>query len=63
MIRDDAGSVVCADAAQCEHLLDAMHAEALGCLEGIRAAVARGISKVVIETDSTLLKLAVDSNN
>jgi hypothetical protein len=62
VVRDEDGAVVCAGAGQCEYLLDALHAEALGCLQGIRAAAERGIGRVLIETESALLKIAVESN-
>ena len=55
MIRDCDGQVIKAGAGQCSHLLDALHAELLACLAGVRAAGELGISKVIIETDSMLV--------
>lgn len=49
VIRDDACTVVSAGAGRCEYLLDALHAELLACLEGVRAAGEKDISKVVIQ--------------
>ncbi|RCV17582.1 hypothetical protein SETIT_3G231600v2 [Setaria italica] len=63
VIRDDACTVVSAGAGRCEYLLDALHAELLACLEGQSGdSGEKGISKVVIETNSILVKLAVVSN-
>jgi len=61
-IRDCDGQVIKAGAGQCSHLLDALHAELLACLAGVRAAGELGISKVIIETDSMLARLALESN-
>ena len=52
VIRDCDGQVIKAWAGKCSHLLDALHAELLACLAGVRAAGELGISKVIIETDS-----------
>jgi hypothetical protein len=38
VIRDAAGQVIKAGAGSCPHLLDALHAEMLVCLEGVRTA-------------------------
>jgi hypothetical protein len=63
VIRDEEGSVIWAGAGRSDYLLDALHAEALGCLQGIRAAGEKGISRAVIETDSAILKSTVESNS
>ena len=49
VIRDCDGQVIKAGAGKCSHLLDALHAELLACLAGVRAAGELGISKVIIE--------------
>lgn len=54
---------MCAGAGRSDYLLDALHAEALGFLQGIRAAEERGIGMVIFETNSSLLKIAVESNS
>ena len=46
VIRDCDGQVIKAWAGKCSHLLDALHAELLACLAGVRAAGELGISKV-----------------
>jgi hypothetical protein len=43
--------------------MDAFHSEVLGCKAGVRAAKELGMSKLVIETDSMLLKMALESNS
>ena len=45
------------------HLLDALDAELLACLAGVRAAGVLGRSKVVIETDSMLARMALETNS
>lgn len=52
-----------AGAGRCAHLLDAFHSEVMACKASIEAAEELGIAKIVIETDSMLLKLALDSNS
>jgi hypothetical protein len=63
VIRDHDGTVIKAGAGRCSYLLDAFHSEVVGCKAGIRAAEELGMSKVVIETDSLLLKMALESNS
>ena len=48
VIRDRDGQVVQAGAGQCTHLLDALHAELLACLAGVRVAGELGMSIVII---------------
>ena len=40
-----------------------LHGELMACHEGLRAAGEKGIIKVVIETDSVLVKLSLESNS
>jgi hypothetical protein len=60
--RNDQGDVVKAGAGRKEFLMDALHSEMVACLMGVQTAVEMGITKVQIEIDSMLLKLALDSN-
>jgi ribonuclease HI len=43
-------------------LLDAFHAELLGCLAGLKAAVQLGLHKIVMEVDASLIKVAVEGD-
>ena len=43
--------------------LDALHVEALDCLAGVQAAADRGMTQVIVETDSKMLKRALESND
>ena len=61
IIRDDHNMMVLAGAGKANFLLDAFHAELLGCLDGVKAAVQLGISKIVLETNASLVKSAVES--
>lgn len=60
MIRDSSGEVIHAGAGRVSYLMDAFHAEALACLAGIKAASDRGMTKVEAETDSLMLKMAIE---
>lgn len=55
------GLVGRAGAGRCQYLLDAFHAEALACLMGVRATEKLGMAHVLVETDSMLLKTALES--
>ena len=55
--------VVHAAAGVVPNALDAFHVEVLGCLAGVRAAAERGMSMVIAETDSMLLKLAIGGSD
>jgi hypothetical protein len=63
VIRDHVGEVIKAGVGKCAHLLDAFHSEVLACKAGVQAAEEMGMPRVVVETDSLLLKLALDSNS
>jgi hypothetical protein len=45
-----------------EYVRDALYTEAHASLQGIRAAAMKGMSKVILETDSPILKEALDSD-
>ncbi|OEL36182.1 hypothetical protein BAE44_0002799, partial [Dichanthelium oligosanthes] len=44
-------------------LMDGFHAEMVACLHGIMEAVDQGMSRVILETDSMMAKLALESNS
>lgn len=52
-----------AGAGKHDHLLSAFHAELLGCAAGRKMAAELGIALVVLETDPTLVKVAVDGDD
>jgi hypothetical protein len=62
VIRNHDGEVIKAGAGRCAHLLDAFHAETIACNAGIQAAKELGVPSIVVETNSLMLKLALDSN-
>ncbi|CAN6197019.1 unnamed protein product [Urochloa humidicola] len=62
VIRNNEGHVIRAGAGRCSFLLDALHAEVLACLMGVKEAGDLGMAKVQVETDSQLLKLALETN-
>jgi ribonuclease HI len=63
VIRDDQGQVLKAGARSEGFLLSALHAEALGCAAGIQEASRLGIENLCIETDASLLKAALESDD
>lgn len=62
IIRDDRGDMIQAGAGGEEFLQNAFHAELLGCLAGLKAVASLGISRVVLETDASLVKVAVEGD-
>lgn len=58
MIRDSDGDVVVASRGKVDHLLDVFQAEVIACIQGVQAAVERGIGNLVMETDAQLMKQA-----
>jgi ribonuclease HI len=62
IIRDDQGAVVTAGAGKEQFLQNAFHAEFLGCLAGLKAADQLGIRRVVLETDASLVKAALEDD-
>ncbi|CAO2186475.1 unnamed protein product [Urochloa humidicola] len=62
VIRNTEGQVIKVGAGRCEYLMDALHAELLACLMGVKTAGEMGISNVELETDSMLVKLALESS-
>ena len=63
MIRDDQGRVIKAGAGGEGFLLDTFHTELLGCVVGLQEAARMGISRLDIETDASLVKAALASND
>uniref|UniRef100_K4ALI8 RNase H type-1 domain-containing protein n=1 Tax=Setaria italica TaxID=4555 RepID=K4ALI8_SETIT len=59
-IRDSSGEVIRAGAGRVPYLMDAFHAQVLACLAGIKAAGDRGTMNVEAETDSLMLKMAIE---
>ena len=44
------------------HVADALHAETIACLKAIQFAAESGMGRIIIETDATLLKSALQSS-
>jgi hypothetical protein len=63
IIRDDRGMMIKAGAGREAALLDAFHAELLGCLAGLKAAIHLGLHKIVMEVDASLIKAAVEGDD
>lgn len=63
IIRDHLGMVIKAGAGRTHVLLDAFHAEVLACAAGIKAANECGLQRVEAETDSLMLKMAMEDNS
>ncbi|RLN29342.1 hypothetical protein C2845_PM05G03480 [Panicum miliaceum] len=63
VIRDGDGEVICAGAGKLLHQTDALQTEVRACLQGAKAAATLGISKVIFETDSLILKMAMKDNS
>jgi hypothetical protein len=62
VIRDEEGDVVAARARALKHERDAFHAELLACYQGALAASDKGIDKIILETDSLMMKQAMESD-
>jgi ribonuclease HI len=56
------GAVVQAGAGGAEHFLDAFHAQVLACAAALNAASERGMMRVELETDSLMLRNAIQEN-
>lgn len=63
IIRDHLGMVIKAGAGRTHVLLDAFHAEVLACAAGIKAANECELQRVEAETDSLMLKMAMEDNS
>lgn len=42
---------------------DAMHSELIACIQGVRAARAQGMGRIILETDALQVKQALSSSN
>jgi hypothetical protein len=63
VIRDDAGEPVMASAGRLRHLRDALQAEVFACIQGVKAAAEKGITNLILETDSMILKEALANDS
>jgi ribonuclease HI len=61
-IRDYNGDVCGAGMGQIAHVADALQAETIACLKAIEYAAELGMGRIIIETDATLLKSALQSS-
>jgi hypothetical protein len=62
VIRDDSAQVITAGAGNLKHIRDALQAEVAASTQGIKAALEKGMTKVILETDSLILKQALTSD-
>jgi hypothetical protein len=62
VIGDEEGDVVAAGAGFLSHVRDAFQAEVQACLRGVQEAAERGMNRIVLETDSPSLKLALEND-
>jgi phosphotransferase system IIA component len=63
VIRDEEGDVVAAGAGALKHVHEAFHTEVLACYQGAMAVADKGIDKIILETDSLMLKQAMESDD
>ncbi|RLN24757.1 hypothetical protein C2845_PM07G05680 [Panicum miliaceum] len=63
VIRDLDGDVVHAAAGRLEFVVDALQAEVMACLAGVKAACERGMGHVIVETDSLILTQATRTDS
>ena len=63
IIRDSDGQGVVAGSGRLSAVADALSAEEEACLAALHAAMARGISRVIVESDSTNLVSALSGSN
>jgi hypothetical protein len=61
-IRDSDGDVVLAGCGRVDHLMNAMQAETVACLQGVQVASNLGIGHLILETDAMKVKQAWASN-
>lgn len=60
MIRDHEGDVVHAAAVKLPYVLDAFQSEVQACLAGAKLTSAIGVGRLILETDSLMLKQALE---
>ncbi|RLN04844.1 hypothetical protein C2845_PM13G09270 [Panicum miliaceum] len=63
VIRDELATIVQAGAGSCKYLLNAFHSELLACVQGVTEAVKWGMSRILLETDSHMVKMALETNS
>ena len=61
IVRDHRGAVVMAGAGRINMLHDALSAEAQACLAALYATIDKGISQILLETDSSIIVEALQS--
>ena len=61
-IRDHDGDVRGAGMGQLQNLADTLHAETISCLKAIEFAADAGMGRVILETDATVLKTALQTS-
>jgi hypothetical protein len=61
-IRNEQGMLMAAGAGQLEHVSDALHSEGLAMLHVVHAAFQLGCNRIMVETDSIVLKQVVTTN-
>lgn len=59
VIRDNTGQVMAAGAGATEFLMNAQHAEAVACFEGIKHATRMGLDKIIVELDAATVVDAI----
>jgi hypothetical protein len=62
VIRHANGSVIHAGADVIRRAMDAFHTEVLACLAGLKTASELGMTKVVVDTNSTMLVMALEGD-
>ena len=62
MIRDAIGAVIHASAGAISYLMVAFHSEVLACLAALKAASEKGMTRIMVETDSIMFRLAIEGN-
>lgn len=62
VIRDAIGAVIHAGAGAILYSMDDFHSEVLACLAALKAASEKGMTRIVVETDSMMLWLAIERN-
>jgi ribonuclease HI len=62
VIRDAIGAVIHAGAGAILYSMDDFHSEVLACLAALKAASEKGMTRIMVETDSMMLWLAIERN-
>jgi len=59
VIKDAIGAVIHASAGAISYLMVAFHSEVLACLAALKAASEKGMTRIMVETDSIMFRLAI----